>query len=192
MRFILVRNGDFSKLAERQLSQKEILQYHRLMDFSGRIQIYGMPVVMIIWCLLSWPNVFPEKGSVSIIHFVFIAAGLIIFTPFIHELLHLLSFPNKILLTDTYFITSLNGIRSHFAVRLGGKISYLQVVWSALFPFIVLTLLPFFWLIVGLPIPLSISVWVGFIASYNFGCSTADIIIAFGLLYKNNKNKSKN
>jgi hypothetical protein len=177
MRFLMIKGNDPSLFANMPITEKDVQRHRRLIGFGGGIGHYGFPFAMLLWCYLAWPAIFPEGGGLPSAYFI----GGTLFTlaamPVIHEIVHLLALPGKIVLSDTYFVVALNGLRSNLAIRPGGAVSRRQMLWSSLLPLTVLTCVPFLLLALKFQVPYSI----GFAACYNFSLSSADIIVAGAL-----------
>jgi hypothetical protein len=175
MKIRIIHGEDTQGLALRALSPEELADMRRFVALSGRIGLYGMPVVMLIWIYLVFPVIFPEQTPLPYLAIQLLCV--IIFTPFIHELLHLLAWPWKIFHPDTTLFLRRHGLHSNMAIRFGGKLTREQAIWVTALPFLLLTLLPFGLLLVGYPPPIT----VGLMAALNFALSSQDLmqIIAY-------------
>lgn len=182
MQFIVLRGDDPSAGATRLLAPEEVASHRRLTAFAGRATIYGFPLAMILWIWLAWPNVLPESapGKGNPLIFTVQIVAILVLCPLAHEALHLLALPARLFLSDTQFVARLNGFRSTFFTRSGGRITREQFIWASLFPFIVLTAIPFSLLIAGNPFVFV----VGFTAAYNFALSTTDIAQVLIMFFK--------
>ena len=172
MRFMMIKGNDVSVLAKRKLTDEEIHEFQKVLDFAGRVSIYGFPATALFWCWLAWPDLFPENRDLPMPLFFLGGFGILLLVPLIHELLHLLAVPSKMFLKDTLFILMRNGIRTNVMIRPGGHVSPWQFMWISIVPFLILTVLPFILLALKIYGPY----WLGFIACYNFGLSAIDMM----------------
>ncbi len=91
--------------------------------------------------------------------------------PILHEIAHLIAIPSKAFHKDTTVFFRMDGLRSNMSIRLGGRITRNKQIWVALFPFMLLTILPFSLLLAGF----ELDFFIGVVAAGNFGASVQDI-----------------
>ena len=186
MQFVVQHGSDLSAVLSKPLSVDKTEALRNFSGVSGRTAIYGFPVVMALWVWIALPNLFPEKEYFLLATEIAICLALPLLIPFVHEMLHLLALPKNIGLKNTLFIITIDGFRSRLAASPGGSMTRNQFVWMSLLPVLVLTGIPFAFLIAGYKVPL----WIGLAACINFSLSSTDILQSVGFLYYFSRNKT--
>jgi hypothetical protein len=175
MRFIVIRNI-VELETQAPLTPAEILAYTKLQTIAGRATIYSIPIAFVLWFYLALPNVYViDKTS---FWFAFQLFAPCIYTAILHEVVHSLALPNKLTDPNSAFGIHINGLQTTFFFRPGGRLTREQFIWITMLPFIVLTIVPFALLATGRPLPL----WLGVLASINFGLSSLDVMKSVLLL----------
>ncbi|MDL5034030.1 DUF3267 domain-containing protein [Pelomonas sp. APW6] len=158
----------------------------QLMRHGSRLGLYGMLAGVLLWACL----VFPELGLSPMLSRspggLAISALLWTLTPLLvctlgHECLHLLALPARLRRPDTLLVFW----RRHpvwmstVFVKIGGPKTRGQFIWISVFPFLVLTVLPFGALMSGIWKP---SLLVGVVAACNIYSSAVDLLQVYILV----------
>lgn len=173
MRISVVKGSEVSA-AKRPLSEKDIKNHQRLTVLGERVGAYGFPLIVLPWPFLQEPVSTPSISGADIIIFV----SMVAFTPVLHELLHILALPQRILRDDSILFIRCDGYKSSLMFRPGGPLNGLQFAWVCLLPLLVLTIIPYVLTLNGY----ISSLHFGILAGYNFGLSGIDIIQAIAIL----------
>lgn len=163
----------------------------RLMTMGSRVGLYGMLVGLLLWAWLVFPALglppFPfvevaglAGHAISIMCWVLIA---VVASTVGHEVLHLLALPNRLARKDTLLVFWRRKpiLFSTLFVKIGGDKSKLEFVWISIFPFVVLTLVPFLLAAFSDAKPPLI---VGIIAVCNIYSSSVDVLQSIVLAVK--------
>ena len=169
MRFIVIRNV-VELETQTPLTAAEALAYTKLEKIAGRATIYSIPVAFVLWFYLALPNVYViDKSDLWFALWLFAPC---IYTTILHEIVHSLAVPSKLIDANSAFGIHIKGLQTTVFFRPGGRIKREQFIWMTMLPFIVLTLVPFTLLAAGQSLPL----WLGVLASINLGLSTLDVM----------------
>lgn len=184
MRFTVVR--DLSELSDQAADVPIAAPPPRFYAIVERAGLYAVPVVLLVWFLSMthadpWFDQLGERSVISVAVYAFLSFAIaIIVTIVIHEILHLLALPTRMFHESTVagiYVTSRVWWSMPF-VRLGGRLTRAQFVWTSLLPFLVLTVVPLFVHVLGYPLPFI----VGFIAAVNANFSAIDVAHAVLIL----------
>lgn len=153
----------------------ELDETRLMLELGNRIIKYGLPVFAsgALWVWIVFPDLgFPATKSLAF--FVFLGLSVLLYGV-VHELVHLLAMPTRLLRPDTRFF--IYNIKSPFtfdmAVRPGGPLTREQFIWISALPLLLLTVLPFGWAIVAQSKP---SIIIGLVACLNFSGAVGDML----------------
>jgi len=150
--------------------------YAAFMRQSGRIAIYAWPAALILWIYLVFPDVGLSLGKSDAYELIAIIPLLLLLI-ILHEFIHLIALPHKILHKETSLVVNVGGPILHWnlAIKFGGSLSRNQFIWSTLLPFMLLSAAPFLLAAFSSVKP---PLAVGILAAANVGLSVADIMQA--------------
>ena len=165
-------------------------EHNRMLETGNRIVKYGLPVFAsgALWVWLVYPDFgLPTTRSLTSLSFLsfFVFLGLaILLYELVHELLHLIALPSRLLRPDTrLFIYNVKSVFTfNMAVRPGGALTREQFIWISAFPLLVLTVLPFIWAAVATSKP---NIIIGLVACLNLSGAVGDILQIREVLKKN-------
>jgi hypothetical protein len=154
----------------------------RLMQWGSRLGLYGMLAGVLGWAWLVFPALgLPPMLSRSPVGLALSALLWTLVSVLVctlgHELLHLLALPARLLRPDTLLVFWRRDPvwQSTVFVKVGGPKTRGQFIWVSVFPFLVLTVLPFALLLSGAWKP---PLLVGLIAACNVYSSAVDLLQA--------------
>jgi hypothetical protein len=176
MRIQIVRGLDYTGQTTRALSEAELKAVARISAYTGRASIYAMPFVFALWLWISIPVGLGFSAKPQAIAAM---TTVLLFTPFVHEALHLLAVPRNTKHSETVIVVRIAGWRSDMAVRPGSRTTRSEAVRIALTPFVILTVIPF--VIQAIWTPFNAA--VGLMAAMNFALSTMDLVLATAWFY---------
>ena len=167
----------------------ELDETRLMFELANRIIKYGLPVFAsgALWVWIVFPDLgMPAKQSLASLSFwaFFVFLGLsVLLYEVVHELVHLLAMPTRLLRPDTRLF--IYNIKSPFtfnmAVRPGGPLTREQFIWISALPLLLLTVLPFAWAVMAQSKP---SIIIGLVACLNFSGSVGDMLQIRAVLRK--------
>ena len=159
----------------------ELDETRLMLELGNRIIKYGLPVIAsgALWVWIVFPDLgTPATKSLASFSFwaFFVFLGLsVLLYGVVHELVHLLAMPTRLLRPDTRLF--IYNIKSPFtfnmAVRPGGPLTREQFIWISALPLLLLTVLPFGWAVLAQSKP---SIIIGLVACLNFSGSVGDML----------------
>ena len=177
-------DGRVDNLETRPSTPADVNEFQRTAEIATRIGAYGMPLLLGLWYSLSdieylglntLAHLTPLQtlGYVGPLAFMALLIGTIG-----HELCHLLAMPQRIFDKNTvlgvWHMTP--AWKSTLYVSVGGRLTRAQFVWISVFPFLVLTVLPFVLLIFSRHPP---SLFWGGVAALNGYGSAIDLFHSY-------------
>jgi len=165
-------------------------EHRQMLETGARIVRYGMPVFIsgALWLWIAYPDLgLPEKRSLESLSFwsFFVFLGLaVLLYEVVHELVHLIAMPTRLLRPDTrLFIYNVQSLFTfNMAVRPGGPVTREQFIWISALPLLLLTVLPFGWALLAESKP---SIIIGLVACLNLSGSVGDMLQIREVLRKN-------
>jgi Putative zincin peptidase len=177
-------DGRIDNLEDQASTPAAVSEFQRAAEIATRVGAYGMPVLLGLWYALSeieWLGLGRLSNLTPLQTLVY--GGLFAFTAVLvstvgHELCHLLAMPHRLFEKNT-----LLGVwratpmwKSTLYVSVGGRLTRAQFVWISVFPFLVLTIIPFLLLVFSNSPP---SLFWGGVAALNGYGSAIDLFQAF-------------
>jgi hypothetical protein len=161
-----------------------LLAYEKAMALSARVGLYGLILVMVLWFYIAWPdtgfNFVKDRGfGFSLLVFI----GIVVCNILGHELLHLMASPRCFFYANTRMAFWLRNPKwqSTFYTQHGMSMSKWEWIWINIFPFLILTVLPFLLLMFN-TIPGDWVFPLGVLAATNFYGSSQDLFQAAVIL----------
>ncbi len=154
-----------------------------LSNLAARVGIYSSIITFPLWIYLAFPDLEKSSKTTSLYSELLVLLPLLILTPFVHELIHLIARPWQIFKDDTYLLIDYKKpvLQMNMCVRPGGKITREGFIWMSLLPLLVLTVLPFS--LVAFSI-IKIPLLFGALPCLNIALSSVDIMQS-AILWKN-------
>lgn len=178
-----LRFGALKATDSTDLSAADLADYRKLVSNATRVGAYAMLAALGIWTWLGATSLgLDQVLAIQKPQRFLVLAALVCICLFVvmlgHEICHLIAIPTRIFHRDTTigFWVAKPAWKSTFYVQVGGRLTRLQFIWLSLFPFLILTVLPFLWLISGRDPP---SLLIGTIAACNLYGSAVDIAQAW-------------
>lgn len=172
MKFILINDAAKHEQLLSELGQADAQSFDSKRAIIERIALYGMLIVMGFWLYVSFPNIFPEEGSVIEMLGKIIVVPIL--CPILYVLLRLIANPINLFRPETVVFIKLSGLSSNINVSFSRILGKFEAVLIALLPFILLSVFPFILLLSGKQLDIAI----GLLASISFAMSLPNLLLA--------------